>query len=130
MLEHTGDIKMRVFGKNLAELFANAALGMMAFLYGEKALELKPRKTETITIEATDVQSLLVDWLSELLYLSDENDRAYVSYEVTECAQNKITATVGSTPAEAQDDIKAVTYHELEIKEMDGKWEATIVFDI
>ena len=130
MLEHTGDIKMRVFGKNLAELFANAALGMMAFLYGEKALELKPRKTETITIEATDVQSLLVDWLSELLYLSDENDRAYVSYEVTECAQNKITATVGSTPAEAQDDIKAVTYHELSIDKIDDHWEAVIVFDI
>lgn len=130
MLEHTGDIKMRVSGKDLPELFTNAALGMMAFLYGEEALKLKPAKTETIAVESADLQSLLVDWLSELLYLSDENDRAYTAYHITELTDKKIAANVGSISAEAKDDIKAVTYHELVIEKRDGQLEATIVFDI
>ncbi|MBU0531456.1 MAG: archease [Candidatus Uhrbacteria bacterium] len=130
MKEHTGDIKMSVSGKSLEELFANAARGMMSFIYGEAALQCKADQTEEILISSADQPSLLVEWLSELLYLSDTNRRAYVRFDVGQISETQIKASVGSCPAVAQDDIKAVTYHELAIEKNDRRFEATIIFDV
>lgn len=131
-LEHTADIKMRATGRTLQELFVNAALGMMEVLYGEKIHSLKPSTTDHIDLDlaSQDTESLLVDWLSELLYLSDANNCAYIQYEIQELADANIKATIYGLPAQAIDDIKAVTYHGLEVVNKGGRWEAIIVFDV
>lgn len=129
-LEHPADIKIRVFGKDLPEVFTNAALGMMEIIYGQEVLSEKPSTTTEIRVKAMDLESLMIDWLSDLLYLSDTNDQAYINYKIKDFKENKIIAEVGTCPAKAVDDIKAVTYNELEIEEKNGKWEATVVFDI
>lgn len=128
-LEHPADLKIRAFGKNLQELFINTALGMMEFLYGEKKQKAVTQK-EQIEIHADNIESLLVDWLAELLYLSDARKRNYFNYQIHFFSETEIIATVGSIKAIAKDDIKAVTYHELSISENNGFWTATVVFDI
>lgn len=131
MLEHPGDIMIRAIGKDVAELFANMSKGMMAFLYGEEAVQqFVGDKREVIELKADDRESLFVDWLSELLFLSNTNYRLYGEVKVLELNDQHVKTEVSSCPAQAVDDIKAVTYHGLKIEEKEGQWEAVVVFDI
>jgi len=127
-LDHPADIKIQSFGKDLAELFTNSALGMMAFLY--ETDDVKITRTDHIEIEADNLESLLIDWLSEILYLSDTHYRNYCDYKITFIDEKKIIAEVGSGEAVAKNDIKAVTYHDLKIEKKDHEWVATVVYDI
>lgn len=129
-LEHTADVKMKVYGKSLQELFINSAKGMAVVIYGEEILYCKTDKTETITVKSDDRQSLLVDWLSELLFLSHTNYRVYINFEIKRFSDTKIVAGVKSCNAKAKEDVKAVTYSELVIQEKEDGWEAVVVFDI
>jgi SHS2 domain-containing protein len=128
-LDHPGDLKLRAWGRNLEELFANAATGMMIFLFGSGIANALPYRTETIEIEARDREALLVDWLSELLYRATSEYHAYMGFRIHELAETKLKATVTAVAAAAVEDIKAVTHHELSVREREGRWEATIVFD-
>jgi SHS2 domain-containing protein len=130
LLEHPGDVKLRVRGTSLAELFVNAAQGMMSYLFGAGTAKARPERTEVIEIEAPDREALLVDWLSELLYRATSEYHAYVEFRIREISDRRLSATAGVASAEVIDDIKAVTHHELSIRERDGGWEATIVFDV
>ena len=127
-LEHPADIKIRAFGKDLQEVFINSALGMMEFLFDKP--KMIPDKKETIEASAENVESLLVNWLAEILALSNIHKRIFVNFAIKEFSETKIVAEVTSARAVAIDDIKAVTYSELAIKKMDDKWIANVVYDI
>jgi SHS2 domain-containing protein len=128
-LDDPGDVKLRAWGCDLERLFANAAEGMMTFLFGNGIADLQPQRTETIGIEARDHEALLVDWLSELLYRATCEYHAYMEFRIHELTETRLKATVAAAAAEAVEDIKAVTHHELSVRECEGGWEATIVFD-
>ena len=128
-LDHPGDLKLRAWGRNLEELFANAATGMMTFLFGSGIANAQPYRTEMIEIEARDREALLVDWLSELLYRATSEYHAYMGFRIHELTEIKLRATVTAVAAAAVEDIKAVTHHELSVREREGRWEATVVFD-
>jgi len=128
-LDHPGDVKLRAWGSDLERLFANAAEGMMTFLFGTGVANLQPQRTETIEIEARDREALLVDWLSDLLYRATSEYHAYLGFRMHKLTETRLKATVAAAAAEAVEDIKAVTHHELSVREYYGGWEATIVFD-
>jgi SHS2 domain-containing protein len=128
-LDHPGDVKLRAWGTDLETLFTNAAAGMMTFLFGNGIANLQPERTEAIEIEARDREALLVDWLSELLYRATSEYHAYIGFRMHELTETRLKATVAAAAAEAVEDIKAVTHHELSVRACDGGWEATIVFD-
>ncbi len=132
ILEHPGDIKIRIFGKDDKELFANAALGMTSYIYGQKITEDRqgPVFFETAEIRSPDKEALLVDWLSEILYRSETNKRAYTDYEILDIKETDLKAKIGSIEAKAIEDIKAVTYSGLKIEKEKDHWEAEVVFDI
>jgi len=81
-IDHPGDLKLRAWGGDLEKLFANAAEGMMTFLFGNGIANLQPDRTETIEIEAGDREALLVDWLSELLCRSTSEYHAYMGFRM------------------------------------------------
>ena len=128
-LDHPGDLKLRAWGEDLERLFASAAEGMMAFLFGSGVVDLEPFRTETIEIAAGDREALLVDWLSELLYRATSEYHAYTEFQMHELTETKLKATVAAAVAQAVEDIKAVTHHELSIRTCEDRWEATVVFD-
>jgi SHS2 domain-containing protein len=128
-LDHPGDLKLRAWGPDPEGLFASAADGMMTFLFGSGIANSQPYRTEAIEIEARDRKELMVDWLSELLYRATSEYHAYVGFRMHELTETKLKATVTAAAAEAVEDIKAVTHHELSIRGCEGGWEATIVFD-
>jgi len=126
-LEHPADLKICAYGKTLPELFINAALAMTNFLYEIKETQIA--KTETVQVKADNLEDLLINWLAEILYLSDTNYLACVDFKIKTFDEKKIIAEVGMTSAEAKDDIKAVTYSELKVKKIDDGWEAVFVCD-
>jgi SHS2 domain-containing protein len=103
---------------------------MMIYLFGAEIAKARPKRMDVIELDAPDREALLVDWLSELLYRATSEYQAYVEFRICEIGDRRLRATAGVVPAEAIDDIKAVTHHELSIRRRDGGWEAIVVFDV
>jgi SHS2 domain-containing protein len=128
-IEHTADIAIRVWGRDLAELFANAAYGMACQTADvdtvERAIE------HTIELQAYDAETLLVAWLGELLYLGERDGCVFTEFDMLDVAPTRLRAAVRGGPASGhQDHIKAVTFSDLEIVHTDAGYETTIVFDV
>ncbi len=139
-LPHTADLKIRVYGASLQQLFCNALLGMFQVIepvapdcvWQNERLVCKelPRHYE-VEISSPDVIMLLVDFLSEALYLSDVHNEAYLKVDVHEFDEHHIQATLrGVSVKRFGIEIKAVTYHDLEIKKTHNGYQVDIVFDI
>ncbi len=127
-LEHPADIKIKSYGSDLAELFTNSALGMMDFLYDLQSVKITHH--ESIEVTGENLENLLVNWLSELLFLSDINNRAYIEFSIKKVDNTSVIAVLGSGMAVSRDDIKAVTYHDLQVIRVENAWEAIVVYDI
>lgn len=130
MQEHTGDIMMRICGSTVEKIFVHAAQGLMEYLYGEAVMQKTPTEQKTIALTSPDQESLLIDWLSELLYMSDTYHHMCLAYSISELSDTRLSATVGLIKAEAVEDVKAITYNELRIKKINDHYEATVVFDM
>lgn len=129
MLEHTADIRMLVKGKNLKELFREALRGMAEIL--KKGSVNKKIKRE-ISTESPDKNALLIDFMNEVLYQSQINKEVYADVKFLEFSETKLKAEIyGAAVENFDEDIKAVTYHEAEIKQNEkGEWETIIIFDV
>ena len=130
VVEHTADWSLRVTGRDLPELFANAATGMAHLLVSEPH-KLPEDEVRNVSLEAYDTESLLVDWLGELAYFAEVEQLIFHSFERVTVSATALEATIrGAEAAEIDKHIKAVTYHDLEIRETADGLEATIVFDV
>ncbi len=143
MVPHTADIKIHVQGATLAELFGNALYGMFQVIgpltdqpgcrrEGELLLCEKLPIAHKVELTAHDGESLLVDFLSEAWYLSDVHNEAYFDADFSHVDETSLKATLRGIPITGFDvvEIKAVTYHEMDLKQVDGRWQTEIVFDI
>ena len=126
--EHTADWELEVWAPGFPGLLKQAAEGMYAL--AQTTLETSPRTSRTITINAPDAESLLVDFLGELLYLGEEQGLAFDRFDI-EIDGDILRATLEGAPIRFQaKEIKAVTYHNLSIRETQRGLEARIVFDV
>lgn len=127
-LEHTADWALRVWAPDFAKLLETAALGMnhlSAF-----KLERKRAYVCDIHLEADDRESLLVNFLSEILYYAEVEHIGFDHYEI-HLNELKLEATVfGAGIVSQKKEIKAVTYHNMNIKETEKGLEVEIVFDV
>ena len=129
ILEHKADLKIRVFGKDLRELFLNAIVGMFEEAgYESEGEEIK----REIKISSLDLPSLLVDFLSEVLYLCEVNKEVYHKVLFKNLTEKELEGILIGKPLKRMGvHIKAVTYHDLDIhQKKDKTWQATILFDI
>ena len=128
-IEHTADWAYRVRGKNLTQLFIQAALG----LYSLVGMELASgeRITRSIQLKAIDYESLLVAWLNELLFFHESESLGFEQIEIQHLNETAIQAKVTGAPTQQWlKDIKAVTYHNLAIRETESGLEVTLVLDV
>jgi SHS2 domain-containing protein len=140
-LPHTADIKIRVFGTTLKDLFKHALVGMFQVIRPivigctiEKdrvVCRLLPEQ-RTVEVSSIDIPALLVDFLSEALYLSDVHNEAYLDATIHHLNETHIKATLYGVKVTGFQvvELKAVTYHDLQVKQVRGQWQADIVFDI
>ncbi|MBZ9572660.1 archease [Patescibacteria group bacterium] len=131
ILEHRADLKLQIFGKTKEELFKNAVLSMAEVMKAETQKPEKKAKRE-IKIKSTDLPALLVDFLSEILYLTQVNKEVYNNVKFKKFSDTELEGELTGQKVERfGEDIKAVTYHSLDIHQKeDGTWEATVLFDI
>ena len=134
-LEHLADLKIRAYGKNKEEVFANMALGMFANIVDQEKLITNEPVREEIKVMSNDLEALLVDFLNRLVYLGDVNDEAYNFFDLAIFEKDKKWILEGVAKGfkvgGLKTEIKAVTYNELKLGEgQDGNWIAEVVFDI
>jgi len=132
-IPHTADIGIRVKGKTLAELFQNAAFALFDIMSDIK--KVKSVIEEPIEIEADDLVELMNYWLSALLKQYTINNRLLNFFEIKSISDRMLTALIkgedyNQSKHNIKKEIKAVTFHNLYVKEIDNGWESEIIFDV
>ncbi|MBW8012243.1 MAG: archease [Chloroflexi bacterium] len=127
-IDHTADWALHVWAHDLESLFGQAALGMYAL--AETVLQTEPRITRRIKIETRDLESLIVGFLNELLFISEQDIYGFDTFDIS-VKKYKLSGEIsGSQIISQKKEIKAVTYHALEIKHSKNGFEVQIVFDV
>jgi SHS2 domain-containing protein len=128
-IEHTADIAIRVWGRDLPELFINAAYGLASVLADIE--DVVPTVKLAVELEADDLEILLVNWLSELLFVGERDNLVFTRVDSLQIAPNGLTASVrGGLVQEQRSHIKAVTFSELQITHTNEGYETVVVFDV
>jgi len=127
-IPHTADWALEVWAPGLPGLLEQAARGMDAI--SGVSLARSGRTQRRIEIEAEDQETLLVKFLSELLYL-EEHEGIGFDFFALDLQGFRLTASLGGAPILKKDkEIKAVTYHNLAIHKTENGLGASIVFDV
>lgn len=128
-VEHTADRALRVWGYELEDLFAGAAKGMyslMADLDGLVATDWRE-----VRLEAWDRPSLLVDWLNELLFITEMEGFVFVDSRILTLDETLLVARAGGAAAPiTKAHIKAATFHDLEFVRDGPGWSTVITLDV
>ncbi|MBU1131672.1 archease [Patescibacteria group bacterium] len=131
ILEHVTDLKIKVSGKTLMDLFKNAGLALFYSLDSRSQIPEMSGSVRTVAIKSADRESLLVDWLSELLALHDIHNENYFEINITELTDTSLSAEIrGTTSTQDRFDVKGATYHDLKIEKTNEGFEAIVLFDI
>jgi SHS2 domain-containing protein len=126
--EHRADWELEVWAPDLPELLVQAALGMYWLM--DARLEGGSRHPLLLEFSGVDEESQLVGFLQELLYLTDSKGLAFDRFAVTIDGEHG-RAELSSAPlAYRAKEIKAVTYHNLEVRQTPAGLETTLVFDV
>ncbi len=130
-LAHTADLEIRVWGKDMVSLFRQAAAGMIHLSDVEGLMEGISSVQQDISLEAMDFEGLLILFLEELLYRLTEDYMVYEILKLSITSDYTLKAKLkGAQIKSYQRDIKAVTYHNLNIRTTADGYEVNIVFDI
>ncbi|KAA0003471.1 MAG: archease [Thermoplasmata archaeon] len=132
IFEHTADIGIIAHGLTLEKAFENVAKGMFSIITNKGKIERKEKKIIEISREG-DNEQLVVDFLSELLYIHDVENYVFGEFNVK--INNVLTAEAWGEKYNREKhgygiEIKAVTYHLLAIKEDEKGFHITVLFDI
>lgn len=129
LLEHTADLKIQAWGKDLKEAFSNTLKGMFESCQPE-IVDKKPHY-RSLTIKADNKESLLVDFLSQALYFSDVYNECYAKAQFSKLSEKELKAKLFAYKVSHWGkEIKAVTWHDLTIKKENGLWQIRVLFDI
>lgn len=133
VIDISGDVGLKSYGKSLKEAFLNAALGMTSLITDLDAIEEK--KTITVSVESHSRDGLLVAWLNELIFHFDTYGFIGKKVDIEQFSGNKITATITGEEFdpgrhEGKLLIKAATYHNLRVEKAGNLWEIEVIFDI
>jgi len=131
-LEHTADIKFQAFGKNLKEVFENSVLAVSEVL--SKGKKVKAVKVKSIAIEGGNNENMLQSLLEEILYLLDAEEfitaKAKIDFDETVRQLRVKFYGDDSRKYKEIESIKAITYHEMFVKKIKGKWVSQVVLDV
>lgn len=133
LLDHPADIGFRVRSATLPALFAACARALVAIILDPAAIE--ERETVFIPGSGADTESLLVNWLNEVLYFTDSRRLALGSFDIDSLTGTFIECTARGErrdPARhvSRITVKGVTYHQLKVQETAEGWLAEVFVDI
>jgi SHS2 domain-containing protein len=128
------DAAFQAEAETIDELFEICAKATFEVMADTKAIT--PKLKEEVELTADNLEELLFDWLAELIYLKDLKSELFCKFETNIQKKNGYTlkASVWGEPADQKKhrvrvDVKAITYHLLEVKRIDNKWTAKVILD-
>lgn len=137
ILEHTADMALKVRGDTIEDLFLASARGLARLL--SPSVDIRDQEEHSFLKEAQSPERLLVEFLSELVFLHEDRGILFSRFELEVSAPeaggaHKISATAWGEPYDAErhqldSPVKAVTQHMLAVDRVGDVWEATIVMD-
>lgn len=133
IINHTADLGMIIKGKDLPTLFKNAGIALMDIMVSGNSFEAP--QPLNINITGTDLPDLMVRWLGEVLYIFEGEGLVTSSININSISHNNLDASVLTAAFDSRfhkvlREIKAVTYHLIEVVEKAGVWEARVIFDL
>jgi len=133
LLDHTADIGLVAHGKDLKELFENAAYGMFDIIADIK--KIKPKKLREIKVKAPNLEELFLSWLRELLFQFDAKGFLFGKFKIEDINDGSLTAKCAGEKLdlkkqEMRREVKAVTYCDFELKKVKLGWRARVIFDV
>ncbi|MDI6704341.1 MAG: archease [bacterium] len=133
LLDHTADTGIIAYGRDLKDVFCNAAYGMFSIIADLRLV--KGTKEIDIAVSGLDLYGLLVAWLSELLYYQSVKNILFSQFNIDEMDEKRLKGRAygevcDKTRHELKTEIKTVTYHQLKIEEIRGIWRIQVIFDI
>jgi SHS2 domain-containing protein len=131
--DHTADIGIRVCGASVEEVFANAAYGLFDLLTDLTSVRIC--QSLEIAVEGLDPEDLLVRWLSELLFLCEGEGYLFREFSFLSLTSTSLKAVargerMDPSRHKIKSEIKAVTYHQVEVAQKDGRWVGRVIFDL
>ncbi|NIT59998.1 MAG: archease [Aliifodinibius sp.] len=127
-IEHTADWSIEVWAPDMVGLLKEAAAGMYALSQTE--IDDNFEVSRDFTLKIDDKESLVVDFLSELLYLGEMEQLAFNEFNLSLNNSLLIVTLRGGKITSQSKEIKAVTYHDLNIQTRDSLLWTNIVFDV
>jgi SHS2 domain-containing protein len=137
ILEHTADIGLRARGRTQEELFENAAWGLAEILDADRRTSGgRGRRVNSRLVHLrgeADVEALLVDWMNELILLTEEGKACIAGVDVESVGDGSLRAQIElieCDPVPEGTELKATTYHQLSVRPAEDGWQATVFFDV
>ena len=129
--EITSDVIFEAYGKDLKEIFANAAEAMFHFIC--KIDQVEPKTEKKIEVQADSAEDLMINWLQTLIAEVDIQAMFFSKFKITEIDEKHLTAFVYGepvTPEKGETVVKAVTYHQYEFKKTPEGYKVRVSLDI
>jgi SHS2 domain-containing protein len=133
IMDHTADVGIIAYGTDIEELFCNAALALFSLITELESIQEKVHLSLKVSSDERD--SLLVEWLNELIYFFDAKHILFNRFDIESLTQNELKATCHGEafdPAKhkIKRGVKAATYHMLRLDKNNDGYKAQIILDI
>jgi SHS2 domain-containing protein len=133
LLEHTSDIKVEIYGSDLAELFTNAATCLFELILDLD--KVRESRSAPVSLESADLSELFLDWLRELLFLFSTRSLAIRRVELLSVGPTRLKAVVYGEEFDQERhglrvEVKTPTYHQYRIDKTSEGYRATVVLDV
>jgi SHS2 domain-containing protein len=133
VFDHTADLGVAIYGKTVKELFANAAFAVFDIITDLN--RVKATEERTIIVEGEGWEDLLVNYLREVLYMFNGEGLLLKEYSIIEIDPQHLHGRVSGelfTPSKHRinTEIKAVTYHQVTVRETPEMWTGRVIFDV
>ncbi len=127
----TSDVMFEAYGRDLKELFENAAEALSSVI--AQTSRLKENVVKDIMVEGDDVKDLMVNWLQELIARVDVEGLFFRRFDIQEITETRLKAKAfgqEARPELGETLVKAVTYYKLRVEKAEGGWKARVALDI
>ena len=133
IIDHAADVGIIAYGRDTKQLFSNAGLALFSLITDVRSIQEKLQHQVKINSENRD--DLLIEWLNELIYLFDAKHLLFNHFHIEYLNNNQLKAICygekfNPTRHRIKMDVKAATYHMLEVVQDNKGYSAQVIFDI
>jgi SHS2 domain-containing protein len=133
IIDHTADMGLIIYGSDMEKLFSNAAFSVFSLIVEPESII--PKLQRYVRVSAENYESLLIEWLNELIYLFDAEHILFNSFQIRNLSNNQLIAIcygelVDRLRHNIKREVKAATYHMLKIDRQKSGYKAEVIFDL